>query len=294
MTKRNDRSSARDAAGIGPHVRPGVRLTPLRELDKFTIAEGEADIRGWDVQTVSGREVGKVSDLLVDTTTDEVVMLDVDLAGSDRHTLAPVRAAQLDRGRRVVVLDSADLRDVADFPSLHRNAPLTDDEARLFSQRYDAAYGDRGWSQERDWRVRRGGDELRFSRGAADLGAGAGAAAAASGGEGRAEREVSYARDVREEARSDAASRGDDVVDIEEARRARDARRDVHYAGTEETVVEQRPVVIEEVIVRRRVVDAADLAVDDEDIVRAAMDPNSRRDASLRRNGEGERADDRR
>jgi hypothetical protein len=290
MTKRSDRSP-RDAAGIGPHVRSGVRLTPLRELEKFTIAEGEADIRGWEVQTVSGREVGKISDLLVDTTTDEVVMLDVDLAGSDRHTLAPVRAAQLDRGRRVVVIDSADLRDVADFPSLHRNAPLTDDEARLFGQRYDAAYGDRGWSQERDWRVRRGGDELRFHRRAADLGAGASAGAPASG-DTRADREVSYDRDVRDEPRADAASREDDVVDIDEARRARDARRDVRYASGDEVVVEQRPVVVEEVIVRRRVVDAADQAVDDEDIVRAAMDPNSRRDASLRRSSETERRDD--
>ena len=292
MKKRSDRSTARDAAGIGPHVRPGVHLTPLRELERFTIAEGEADIRGWAVQTVSGREVGTVSDLLVDTTTDEVVMLDVDLAGSDRHTLAPVRAAQLDRGRRVVVIDSADLRDVADFPSLHRNAPLTDDEARLFSQRYDAAYGDRGWSQERDWRVRRGGDELRFHRRAADLGAGA-AAAGASAGDANADREVSYDRDVRDETR--AASRGDDVVDLDEARRAREARHDVRYASAEErSVPPKQPVVVEEVVVRRRVVDAADLAVDDEDIVRAAQDPNSRRDASLRRSGEGERSDDRR
>ena len=317
MTKRTDEGISRDAAGIGPHVRPGVRLVPLRELDHYDIADGEADIRGWPVQTVGGREVGQVTDLLVDTTTDEVVMLDVDLAGSDRHTLAPLRAAQVDRARRVVVMDSADLREVSDFPSLSRHEPLTDEEARLFSQRYDAAYGDRGWSRNNDWRVRRGADELRFNRRAADLGASAAEGAAAGAAAERA-REVSYDRDVRDDARERAAERDSDrekrisaerdadrtartredadVRDIDEARRARDAsaredadrekeRRDLRYAGADEVVVERRPVVVEEVVVRRRVLDAAAAAADDEDVVRTAMDPNVSRDERLRRDG---------
>ena len=318
MTKRTDDGISRDAAGIGPHVRPGVRLVPLRELDHYDIAAGEADIRGWSVQTVSGREVGQVADLLVDTTTDEVVMLDVDLAGSDRHTLAPIRAAQIDRVRRVGVMDSADLREVSDFPSLSRHEALSDEEARLFSQRYDAAYGDRGWSHNNDWRVRRGADELRFRRRAADLGASAAAGAAASAAAESA-RDVTFDRDVRDEAagrtaehdlereqrisaerdadRTALAHEDADVRDIDEARRARDAkeraakeldsrdRRDLRYAGPEEVVVEQRPVVVEEVVVRRRVVDAAAAAADDEDVVRTAMDPNVSRDERLRRDG---------
>ena len=313
MTKRTDEGISRDAAGIGPHVRPGVRLVPLRELDHYDIAAGEADIRGWSVQTVSGREVGQVADLLVDTTTDEVVMLDVDLAGSDRHTLAPIRAAQIDRLRRVVVMDSADLREVSDFPSLSRHEALSDEEARLFSQRYDAAYGDRGWSHNNDWRVRRGADELRFRRRAADLGASAAAGAAASAAAESA-RDVTFDRDVRDEAagrtaehdlereqrisaerdadRTARAHEDADVRDIDEARRARDAkegdakaRHDLRYAGPDEVVVQQRPVVVEEVVVRRRVVDAAAAAADDEDVVRTAQDPNVNRDERLRREG---------
>jgi hypothetical protein len=118
---RNDAALTRDAAGIGPHARPGVQLVSLRELDHFHVAEGDADVRGWEVRTVGGRELGKVADLLVDPTANEVVMLDVDLHGTDRHTLAPVRAAQLDRTRRVVTLDSADLQDAQAVPSLRRN-----------------------------------------------------------------------------------------------------------------------------------------------------------------------------
>jgi hypothetical protein len=47
----------------------------------------------------------------VDTNAGEVVMIDVDLAGTDRHACAPLRVVELDRGRRVVRADSSDLRE---------------------------------------------------------------------------------------------------------------------------------------------------------------------------------------
>lgn len=132
---------ARDRAGIGPHLRPGVRLVPLRKHDTLTIVDGEPDIRGWEVRTVSGREIGKVDELLVDPSVNEIVMLQIDLPGTDRHTLAPIRAAHLDRARRVVMLDSAELRDERDIPSLARDGELTEEEVRMFGERYERAYG---------------------------------------------------------------------------------------------------------------------------------------------------------
>jgi hypothetical protein len=107
---RNDRTE-RDAAGIGPYARERESLTPLSTLDDWTVSDGEPDIRGWDVRTVSGRQLGAVADLLVDADAGEVVMLDVDLPGSDRHTFVPIRVAQIDRARRVVLMDSADIPD---------------------------------------------------------------------------------------------------------------------------------------------------------------------------------------
>jgi hypothetical protein len=107
---RNDRTE-RDAAGIGPYARERDALTPLSTLDDWTIPDGEPDIRGWDVRTISGRQLGSVADLLVDVDAAEVVMLDVDLPGSDRHTFVPIRVAQIDRGRRLVLMDSADVPD---------------------------------------------------------------------------------------------------------------------------------------------------------------------------------------
>jgi hypothetical protein len=213
MAKQGD--SARDRAGIGPHLRPGVKLVPLRKHASLSIVDGEPDIRGWDVRTVSGREIGKVDDLLVDSSVNEVVMLQIDLPGTDRHTLAPIRAAHLDRGRRVVMLDSEELRDERDIPSLARDGEITEEEVRLFGERYERAYG----------------------------------------------RDV--AQDTRERGAADTiADRGSSV----------------RYAGSaaEETVVESRPVVVEEVIVRRRVVDAG------------SADAASAGEAGLRpRDGEG-------
>ena len=99
----------RDAAGVGPYARDAERLVPLKELGSWDVAEGEPDIRGWDVRTVGGRELGKVKELLVDPDAGEVVMLDVDLTGSDRHSLVPLRIVEIDRPRRVVRMDSSDL-----------------------------------------------------------------------------------------------------------------------------------------------------------------------------------------
>ncbi|HWH51966.1 MAG TPA: PRC-barrel domain-containing protein [Gemmatimonadaceae bacterium] len=108
---RIDRGS-RDAAGVGPYARERDGLVPLSSLSSWSVSEGEPDVRGWEVRTVSGRHLGSVKDLLIDAQAGEVVMLDVDLAGSDQHSLVPIRVAQIDRGRRVILMDSADMTDV--------------------------------------------------------------------------------------------------------------------------------------------------------------------------------------
>jgi hypothetical protein len=99
----------RDAAGIGPYARERETLVPMSSLDSWTVSEGEPDIRGWEVRTVSGRQLGTVADLLVDADAGEVVLLDVDLPGTDNHTFVPIRLVQIDRTRRLVLMDSADL-----------------------------------------------------------------------------------------------------------------------------------------------------------------------------------------
>ena len=112
---RNDGSEreVRDAAGVGPYARERESLVPLSSLSSWTVSEGEPDVRGWEIRTVSGRQLGTVKDLLVDAQAGEVVLLDVDLAASDRHTFVPIRVAQIDRVRRIVLMDSADFPDTS-------------------------------------------------------------------------------------------------------------------------------------------------------------------------------------
>jgi PRC-barrel domain len=106
--EQNDRNR-RDAAGIGPYAQEREQLVALSTLESWTVSAGEPDIRGWEVRTVSGRQLGVVNDLLVNQAQGEVVLLDVDLPSTDRHTFVPIRVVQIDRGKRIVVMDSADL-----------------------------------------------------------------------------------------------------------------------------------------------------------------------------------------
>jgi hypothetical protein len=85
----DERDRRRDAAGIGPYARDAERLVRLHDMGAWNVAEGEPDIRGWEVRTIGGRELGKITELLIDPDAGEVVMLDVDLSGAHRRDRPP-------------------------------------------------------------------------------------------------------------------------------------------------------------------------------------------------------------
>lgn len=153
----------RDEANVGPDPRRARELRPLKDL-KWKVADGEPDIRGWAVYASTGRELGIVDELLVDAEAGEVVMLDIDLKRDDRHTLAPLRAAWIDRPAKRVVVDARELGAEETLPALPRAGALSDDEVTRFNDGYVRAYGDRGYEADRQYRLRRGDDELRFGR----------------------------------------------------------------------------------------------------------------------------------
>lgn len=132
MAKKQHRPGAKDAAGIGPYARERERLVPMSRLKGWNVQKGEADIRSWEVRTVSGRVLGHVRELLVDPDAGEVVMIDVDLAGTDRHASIPLRVVELDRARRVVRADSSDLQanDFHDVESHDRDVEASRLDAR--------------------------------------------------------------------------------------------------------------------------------------------------------------------
>lgn len=257
MAKDTNKRTLRDQAGVGPDASQTRHLMPLHEMNNVRIASGEPDIRGWAVWTSSGRELGEVEDLLVDPSQGQVVMIDVDLKGTDRHSLAPIRAAWIDRAHKRVVLDASQLPADAALPSLART-DVTDDDARRFGEGYARTWGDRGWDEDNEWRVRRANEELRMSRRRADVVAPV----------DRNEREITPAE-------LDAAARAERRDDtLVERRRLRDDERwvapdeprDVRYARfADAPPVEAEQVVVEEHIVRRRVVDPAELSPEERD-----------------------------
>ncbi|HEX6306607.1 MAG TPA: PRC-barrel domain-containing protein [Longimicrobiales bacterium] len=110
MARNKDRLR-RDQAGVGPDPESARRhgLVPMHDLDGYRIADGEPDIRGWDVRTLSGHEIGEIEELLIDPERGEVVMIEVELRDGGVHAEVPIRSVQLDREGKAVIVDSGDL-----------------------------------------------------------------------------------------------------------------------------------------------------------------------------------------
>ncbi|HSJ23577.1 MAG TPA: DUF2382 domain-containing protein [Longimicrobiales bacterium] len=96
------------------------RVGPLSDLDDFTVADEDPDVRGWDVISADGRRIGEVEDLIVDTGAMKVRYLDVEVdkdfrADKDHRILIPVGQAQLHEKEdhvHVNALSSTDVRSV--------------------------------------------------------------------------------------------------------------------------------------------------------------------------------------
>lgn len=142
MAKKNQPRRPADAAGVGPYARERERLVPLGEMRGWNVIDGEADIRSWEVKTLSGKLLGSVRELLVDPKAGEVVMLDVDLAGSDHQAYVPIRVVEIDRPRRVVRADSGDLEEHS--TSADRTRLTTEELSRVRKDvKYANANGER-------------------------------------------------------------------------------------------------------------------------------------------------------
>ncbi len=84
-------------------------LARLDELDGYEVADHDEDIRGWDVFTPDGKKVGKVDELVVDTSVLKARYMEVKLlkevVGEDeeRWALIPVGIARLSEEKEVVI-----------------------------------------------------------------------------------------------------------------------------------------------------------------------------------------------
>lgn len=124
------------------------RVVPLDQLDDYKVAEGDPDVRGWEVVASDGRKIGEVDQLLVDTAAMKVRYLDVDVdndlvAGatdaSDRHVLIPIGYARLDEASDRVIVDQLASSDVVGLPE-YTHGPITRDFETSVRSRFDAGY----------------------------------------------------------------------------------------------------------------------------------------------------------
>jgi hypothetical protein len=144
-----------EARGSSPASRP--RLMHLADAHDLQVADGDPDIRGWDVRTADGEKVGTVKDLVVDTQLMKVRYIEAKIdrevlnASDDRHVLIPIGSARLDDDEDDVYLNAA-IVDPRTLPPYDRVA--------LGSAEFDAPFGDAQFFGERR-RGREGTDYVK-------------------------------------------------------------------------------------------------------------------------------------
>jgi stress response protein YsnF len=125
------------------------RLQELSGSD-FEIADGQSDIRGWDVKDTNGRHLGEVEDLIFDTGSYKVRYLVVDLdddeldLDDDREVLVPIGLAQLHEDDDDVILNNVTVEQLRALPEYDDDDEIsTEYESnirRVFSGVGDAAF----------------------------------------------------------------------------------------------------------------------------------------------------------
>ena len=241
------------------------RIAPLGELDDFKVADGDPDIRGWDVTTQDGRRVGEVDELLVDTSAMKVryiaVDLDDDVAGSDRRVLVPIGAAQLDDDDDRVLVIGISAEQFATLPEYRREAFDRDYESSLLSsydrdhRTEDDLYASRHFDDRNFFGERRGPREARVTRSEEELDIGKRQVQAG---------EVEVRKTVETEHVRQPVTRMREEVTVERhavgggGQQSRDTEigeDEIRIPVVEEeVVVEKRPVVKEEIVVKKHAV----------------------------------------
>jgi photosynthetic reaction center H subunit len=118
-------------------------LRRLEELKDFQVAEGDRDIRGWDVRAPDGKKIGKVEELIVDPAERRArymeVKVDHDAIGvdDDRHILVPIGTARLRDDDHDVMIERLPARGLAGAPT-YRRGPITREYETSLREYYGA------------------------------------------------------------------------------------------------------------------------------------------------------------
>jgi hypothetical protein len=110
-----------------PIVESHVELAEMREHREYRVCKDNHDPRGWPVRTSDDRELGKVTDLIIDEVALNARYLVCTYALDGRRILIPTGFARLDDRGKVVHLDFITREEIARIPAYH-GLPLSDRE----------------------------------------------------------------------------------------------------------------------------------------------------------------------
>jgi len=131
----------------------------LEELSDYKVADTDKDVRGWTVQDIEGRTIGKVDNLLVNKDTERVIYLDVEVDESiisanhkpysakakdgvhdfinkegENHVIIPIGMATLDLNSHLVSTNKINHETFAQTKRLKKHTPVYREyEVEVFS-----------------------------------------------------------------------------------------------------------------------------------------------------------------
>jgi uncharacterized protein (TIGR02271 family) len=227
-------------------------LKRFSDMDDVEVAKDDPDVRGWDVTTPDGRDIGEVKDLLVDTAEMKVRALEVELDGKrfntrdNRRVAIPVDRVQLDDDKNDVIVRGMAVDEIGRMPVYSQPPGQTIGRSGRDEMRGQAREYERG----RQGEYARGAERDRLTRSEEELAVGKREVKTGEIGIGKHVETEHVSRDVpleRERVhveRRPAAERVAGSADL----RDDEIRIPVHE---EQAVVEKRPVVKEEVVVSK-------------------------------------------
>ncbi|MDB4874983.1 MAG: hypothetical protein JWM41_1429 [Gemmatimonadetes bacterium] len=121
-----------------PAVAPGL-LAHLGDLDDYMIADPIPDFRDWNVTLADGRRLGKVDDVIVDTTTMTVKYVEVKLdrdvlvGEDDRWLLIPAELIRVDSDNARVLVDHLPAGGLTNAPQRARGLPSPSEERAILA-----------------------------------------------------------------------------------------------------------------------------------------------------------------
>jgi uncharacterized protein (TIGR02271 family) len=245
------------------HLNLGEHLKPLSELPDYKVEPGDPDPRGWTVVSTDGRSFGRVEDLVIDTSAMKV-----------RHLIvSPTHGASSDSSSGTMLLNTSevDIRDdsqqivARSLPGGYASSAGAATE-RTASSRVPERSSSAASTEHDRTTLTRSEEELNIGKREVSRG------------------EARVSKHVETEHVSQPVTRKREEVIIErrpvEAGARADASigesGDIHVPLTEEQiVVEKRPVVKEELIIGKRVVEERDTVEADVRREKFDIDDNS-------------------